>query len=431
MSAIPPAASNPESGPPVLILSCYRTGSTLLRYIMDTHPEVYAPPELFLGESARHMATLACGLAGFRYDWEKPGLLADEILAWLHAALVGRLNAATAAKGKRIWCEKTPSNLAPENLPLLRRLLPQARKVCLHRHCLDVTESLVKMSELAELQPFLVASRGQVVAAVVDYWNERTATLLELAAEEPAGCHRIRYEDLVAGPRQVVGELFRFLDLPWDERLLDQVFEARHDRGLQDHYIGWTGSIRSENVGKGGSVQLDGVPEKSIETMRSLLQTLGYPEELRAPAAPPTEAAASVQDVRWLFETHLPARFRAEPSLCASFETMYQFVVGGAAGGSWIVDPRRGQVAAGRSSAVCNVEVAAADLFAIARGGLNPFKAAEQGRLRLRGDIRFPELEKLVRLLRLAAAAPGSSSGAGAAAAPADPADAGAPSPPV
>ncbi|MCA1615986.1 MAG: sulfotransferase, partial [Acidobacteria bacterium] len=41
-----PAAAPP---PPFFILSTPRSGSTLMRYIVDTHPEVACPSELNLG----------------------------------------------------------------------------------------------------------------------------------------------------------------------------------------------------------------------------------------------------------------------------------------------------------------------------------------------------------------------------------------------
>ena len=37
-------------GLPIFIASHARTGSTLLRYIIDTHPALCCPPELALGQ---------------------------------------------------------------------------------------------------------------------------------------------------------------------------------------------------------------------------------------------------------------------------------------------------------------------------------------------------------------------------------------------
>jgi protein-tyrosine sulfotransferase len=396
-----------EPGLPILILSCYRTGSTLLRYIMDTHPEIYSPPEVFLGQAAFDLAHFSAGLAGQRFDPVNPGALPGETIGWLRSLLARQLEAAAALRGKRLWCEKTPSNLVPAHLALLRQVFPEARMLCLHRHCLDMVQSLLKMMNgLPELQSFRAAAAGHAVTAAISYWCERTTTLLEIEDAEPSLCVRLRYEDMVSDPARALEPVFRFLDLAWDRSLLDAVFETRHDRGMQDHYIAFTQSIHTGNIGAGGAVSLSGVPEKTLETMDALSQRLAYPDRPAPVASERSErpTRTGTEDVRWFFETHLPERVRNEPDLCASFGTLYQFVVAGGNGGAWVLDPRRGLVSPGRSSAVCNVEVSANDLFAIARGGLHPVKAAEQGRLRLRGDIRMQELEKLVRLLQLTSA---------------------------
>ena len=117
---------------PVFILSCYRTGSTLMRYIFDTHPDVYSPPEVSLGQAATHLAHLEAGLNGFKLDPARLDQLPAESVAGIRAVLGGRMDAATARHGKRLWCEKSPSNLA--FLGLLRLVFPEARFVCLYRH---------------------------------------------------------------------------------------------------------------------------------------------------------------------------------------------------------------------------------------------------------------------------------------------------------
>lgn len=398
-----PSSPQPEAAP-ILILSCYRTGSTLLRYIMDTHPEIYSPPEIELGQVAFDLMHLSAGLAGQNFDPTSSDELPEPAFSWVRGLLSELLNAAAAQRGKRIWCEKTPSNLAPLTLALLRKLFPTARKLCLHRHCLDVVSSILKMLDrLPELNSFLLASQGHAVTAAINYWCERTATLLWLEEQEPSLCRRLRYEDMVSDPAGILEPMFGFLGVSLVPGLVDKVFEAHHDRGKQDHYVSFSQSIHTGNIGSGRSVSFEGVAESALSTMDSLLRRLAYPDRpVAVPAASqePTAGRAATQDVRWFFETHLPQRIQAEPELCASFSTLYQFVVAGAAGGAWVVDPGRGQVSPGRSSALCNVEVSTADLFSIARGGLHPWKAAEQGRLRLRGDIRMQELEKLVRLLR-------------------------------
>ena len=39
-----------------------------MRYIFDTHPDVYSPPEVSLGDAAAQLAQLEAGLIGFKLD---------------------------------------------------------------------------------------------------------------------------------------------------------------------------------------------------------------------------------------------------------------------------------------------------------------------------------------------------------------------------
>jgi protein-tyrosine sulfotransferase len=390
-----------QSDSPILILSCYRTGSTLLRFILDTHPRIYSPPEVFLGQAAQDLASLAIGLRGLGGGKDPLDAIDPDVLSWVRTILDGELRAAAERKGKSIWCEKTPSNLIPQNLRVLEQVFPDARRICLHRHCLDVVQSLLKMVDrLTELQPYLL--QGGVVTAAINYWNDRTATLLQHEQDHPSQCFRLRYEDMVTEPVKTLEPMFRFLGLDWDESLITGVFAAQHDRGLDDHYIFFTSSIHSQSLGVGRSVSLKGVPEKTLNTMHSLLDRLGYPHLPAAPSAGSAGAKTTVpRDLRWFFETHLPARIREEPGLCAEIARSYQFFVTGDERGAWVLDPRKGRIAAGEAAAACTIEVSAADLFAIAHGELHPWKATEQRRLRLAGDAQPRELEKLMRLLHL------------------------------
>ncbi|MGH9939155.1 MAG: sulfotransferase, partial [Blastocatellia bacterium] len=44
--------------PPIFILSCPRSGSTLLRYVVDTHPEICCPVELRFGALCERLVTV-------------------------------------------------------------------------------------------------------------------------------------------------------------------------------------------------------------------------------------------------------------------------------------------------------------------------------------------------------------------------------------
>src|SRR5262245_14751181 len=99
-------------GAPLFILSCHRSGSTLLRFVLDTHPSIYSPPESFLGNAASVWATFLAGLNGTLFE---PATIASRdlqhILAQIRQLIDEQMKAAAMRKGKRLWCEKTPDNM--------------------------------------------------------------------------------------------------------------------------------------------------------------------------------------------------------------------------------------------------------------------------------------------------------------------------------
>src|SRR5579875_148674 len=119
---------------PVFVLSSVRSGSTLLRMILDSHSEICAPHEMHLG-SLRVSAGTWFTEQALKQDGLKPVDL--ENLLWdrlLHLTL--------ARSGKRVIVDKTPTNLL-----MWRRIAsawPHARFVFLTRHPLRIAESLCR-----------------------------------------------------------------------------------------------------------------------------------------------------------------------------------------------------------------------------------------------------------------------------------------------
>jgi hypothetical protein len=389
---------------PIFILSCYRSGSTLLRYIFDTHPDVYSPPELGLGETAFRLAHLDSGLIGMQVEPNRPDQYPAEIIAGIRATLGTRMDAAAARKGKRRWCEKSPDNLA--TIDLLRLVFPEARFVCLYRHAFDMAKSLIHkmIHSIQDLRPFLIAHKGHLESAALDYWNQRVVGAMVLEAEVPERCARVRYEDMVANPAEVLRPVFTSHGLSWDEKLIESVFTVQHDRGMEDHYAVLTRSIHSDSVGGGRDLSLDGVPQKVLDSTRQLLKMLGYPD-LPQTARNGRPAAATVTATPlWLFETYLAEKARTQLDLLKAIGSSYRFDVSGEGGGTWVIDPQQETIFAGQAPATCKIEISAADLFAIAHGRLHPYKAGEEGRLQFHGNINLRELEALVRFLYLSPA---------------------------
>src|SRR5688572_32570200 len=210
-----------HAAPPIFVLSCERSGSTLLRYIIDTHPQVCSPAHLHLGQLCRSLYTSIFYSTGqtmeVRDEATRERLVAGEV----RAIVDGFMQGYARTKGKQMWCEKTTDNL--QYLRILRDVFPDARYVCLYRNCMDVVHSSIECSRLGfmpELAPYVRKRPDNVVAAMVESWIEKTKILIEFEQAHLAQCFRIKYETLVAEPARTLAPMFGSIGLDWDENLL-------------------------------------------------------------------------------------------------------------------------------------------------------------------------------------------------------------------
>src|SRR5690348_14293063 len=99
--------SQSRAAPPVFVLSCERSGSTLLRYIIDTHPQVCSPAHLHLGQLCSSLYTTI--LFSLGQTMEESGR--EQSVAVETRRIVDDLmDQYVSARGKQRWCEKTTEN---------------------------------------------------------------------------------------------------------------------------------------------------------------------------------------------------------------------------------------------------------------------------------------------------------------------------------
>src|SRR5687768_16381943 len=189
---------------PAFILSSVRSGSTLLRVLLNSHSLIHSPHELHL----RHVTT-EIDAAYAEKALKEIGLDAERLrfLLWdrvLHREL--------AASGKRLLVNKTPNDvfIADE----IRQCWPDARFIFLLRHPVSTVRSRQaarkdKDSEERNLEMVL-----------------RYANALEAARQKYDGL-TVRYEELTQEPERITREVCRFLGVAWEPAMLDY--------GEQDH----------------------------------------------------------------------------------------------------------------------------------------------------------------------------------------------------
>ncbi|MEV7359318.1 sulfotransferase [Kitasatospora sp. NPDC091276] len=208
---------------PVFLLSPIRSGSTLLRCLLGSHPDVHAPHEL-------HLAGYTVTVDDEFTDLSMRTLGLDpttlEHLLWdrlLHRQLT--------EAGKSVLVEKSPGNVF-----IWQRLAacwPQARYIILRRHPVAIADSIRRAGDAHDLAE---------AAVTVD----KFATALdEAAANLPAAIH-LTYEQLTANPEATCKALCDHIGIPWDPSMLDY---GRHDHGPFVYGIGdWSPQIASGQV---------------------------------------------------------------------------------------------------------------------------------------------------------------------------------------
>lgn len=391
--------------PPVFVLSCERSGSTLLRFIIDTHPQICSPAHLHLGQLCVSLYTSIFYSLGQTMDEAMRERLVAAETRRIIDELMGRY---ARAKGKQMWCEKTTENL--RYLKLLHEVFPDARYVCLYRNCMDVVHSSIECSRfgfLPELAPYVQKRPENTVAAMVESWIEKTTTLREFELAHTSQCFRIKYENLVAEPSQNLAPMFASFGLNWDETILNAVFSTQHDEGSGDRKILFTKKVNTDSIGRGSTISRSSIPADLLEKMNDLLAQLEYPPvgddwdnapSPYLPAKHATEQVEIVSSVEVMFRDYVPQVLQNGNATVQGVNGRCKFEVSDG-GGTWMLTLResQGMAEARDGDADCTVQISATDLLDLVNGKLNSIAAFDQGKIHIMGD--YDLANKVGRLL--------------------------------
>ena len=227
---------------PVFVISSQRSGSTLLRVLLNSHSRIRSPHEL-------HLDSLQVGLSADYVDMVMDELgLARQTLEHLLWDRV--LDHELRRSGKDVIVDKTPSNAL-----IWRRIStawPNARYLFLLRHPASVMESM-----LARHRDFTRERAIEDVVTQVAAVDEARRCLDGLT---------LTYEDLTVDPERETRRVCAYLGVGWEPQMLDY---GKQEHGPFKPYFGdW-----SEKISSG-----------RIQQARPLPSVAEIPEELRATA---------------------------------------------------------------------------------------------------------------------------------------------------
>jgi hypothetical protein len=232
---------------PVFVISSVRSGSTLLRVMLNSHPSIRAPHEM-------HLRTLEVRPSKKYTDRALTELGLDqtelEYLLWdriLHRELTH--------SGKDVIVDKTPGNAF-----VWRRLheaWPEARYVFLLRHPASMVTSLMNGRPGRDPEQTVTEVKKYVEAV-----EEARTSLPGLT---------VRYEDLAENPEEVTRGICSFIGVPWSP---DVLHYGEQDHGPFKAFIGdWSDNIKSGKVQKPRALP---DPSAVPEQLRDISRTWGY-----------------------------------------------------------------------------------------------------------------------------------------------------------
>jgi len=388
---------------PIFILSCSRSGSSLLRYLIDTHPDIASPSELQLAELCQQLYYAIAATLGVTSDAPDIASKDREILLEVRQIVSGILERYTRAKNKRLWCEKTPKNL--DKIDVLKAVFPDARFICLYRNAMDVVHSLIECSRVSfseEQLYYLSRNSGNLVGGMVEYWIDKTQKLLKFERANPHQCWRIRYEAYVLNPEKTLEPMFDFLEVARDPTIAEKVFQVEHDPGWSDGKVQFSGKINTNSIGKGSTLSRETIPDHLLARMNQLLEELDYPiigENWDYSPSPyrPTDLpknAAEVFSVEEFFSRYLPKKIPKLIEGLPSDRVVYQFILTGASDRYWTLDltqPDNPIYQGSTEAADCTLTLSSEDLLAVINSQVNPLDLWNQGKIKSVGDREYAE----------------------------------------
>jgi hypothetical protein len=214
-----------DAAAPFFIVGNDRSGTTMLRLVLDRGPDVAIPPEsMFLTDFAGELDPGPQSDAGAAELVERvwrhpkvrlwrlpgdppavpPGLRGREAYRF---AMEAPFRAYARAEGKPRWADKTPHYV--HHVDELLAVWPDARVVVLVRDGRDVALSLERM-------PFGPNNAW----AAAQWWARGIRAGERAAAEHPDQVMVVRYEDVVARPAVEVPRVCAFLGLRFEEDML-------------------------------------------------------------------------------------------------------------------------------------------------------------------------------------------------------------------
>lgn len=284
--------SEPANDQPFFIVGSDRSGSTMLRLMLNEHSRLCVPPETWFltdlmnalpltGPLTTEQVTQARKIIAAHWRWKEWNIADSRLKTRLHSLksptlgdlidCVFRLKAGDKPR----WGDKTPGYLT--EIDRLHKVFPSAKFVHIVRDGRDVCLSLRR-----------TGWEGDTTWSIAQYWNRHVGTGLQQGRLLPPGHYlEVSYSDLVLNTEEILREICRFLGEEFEPEMLFFYKRAEHQmpRREQGHHAKTRRPPRESDVDRWkrelSRLHVLIFEAGAADAMKSAGQSLRYPIQSR------------------------------------------------------------------------------------------------------------------------------------------------------
>lgn len=266
-----------------IILGCPRSGTTLLRRLLNAHPDLSCPGETFLFRACSGF--LESDDISIGFDYGASGAL--EGLGYERSDLEERLRIFVTQfyeelaqkEGKKHWIAKTAVDAF--YMPTIEKLFAgHVKFIVILRHGLDVVCSMEEFSRdlesyITELHEYIVRY-PRYYEAFAHAWADVTMDILDFADRYEDRCHVLKYEDLAAAPDDALAGIMYFLGIDAMQEKADKILGTKNIGGIGDWKSYKKSKVEQGSIGRWESQLSAATVELLAPVVKPALERAGY-----------------------------------------------------------------------------------------------------------------------------------------------------------
>merc|ERR1719266_470524 len=284
-----------RNSPIVFIGGVPRSGTTLMRAMLDAHPEVRCGEETRVVPRILQMRAHWMKSTKESMRLEEAGLN-GEVLDSALSSFILEVVAKHGEPAPRL-CNKDPFTL--KSGTYLRRLFPKGKFLFMVRDGRATVHSII--TRKVTITGFDLKSYRQSLTK----WNSAISAMNDQCEElGPNYCLKVYYEQLILHPRTWLTKILKFLDLPWTEEVMHHEKQINKPHGISLSKV----ERSSDQVVKPVNLEalskwVDHIPDDVIEDMANIapmLEKMGYDPNGNPPkyGIPDDEVIKNTKDVK-------------------------------------------------------------------------------------------------------------------------------------